>query len=144
MSSSGGTGDLTGGDQGAVSTASTTTTTGSAATTAAATTGATAATTDSQWFQHLLTTGPPSAAHVAHAPGGSSMDGTGINPLLLQMIHMQQQSMQQMIMMQQQWMAHGSSVTSAVSIGTRIPSSFWGTCPLLALFRFPAYVLTAF
>ena len=137
MSSSGGTGDLTGGDQGAVSTASTTTTTGSAATTAAATT-------DSQWFQHLLTTGPPSAAHVAHAPGGSSMDGTGINPLLLQMIHMQQQSMQQMIMMQQQWMAHGSSVTSAVSIGTRIPSSFWGTCPLLALFRFPAYVLTAF
>ena len=82
------------------------TTTASTSSTAAATAGvAAAATTDSHWFQRLLNMGPPSAAPVA--PAGSSMDVTGINPLLLQMIHMQQQSIQQMFMMQQQWMAHG-------------------------------------
>ena len=84
------------------------TTTASTSSTAAATAGvAAAATTDSHWFQRLLNMGPPSAASVTPAPGGSSMDVTGINPLLLQMIHMQQQSIQQMFMMQQQWMAHG-------------------------------------
>ena len=127
MSSTGGTGDLTGGGPGAVSTASTTATTSSAT----ATTGIAAATTDSQWFQHLLNMGPPSAASVNHTPGGTSIDGTGINPLLLQMVHMQQQSMQQMIMMQQQWMAaHGSSVNNTVSIGTCIPSNFGGDLPI--------------
>ena len=133
MSSTGGTGDLTGGAPGAVTTASTTaTTSGTAATTS--TTGAAAATTDSQWFQHLLNMGPHSAASVAHAPGGTSMDGTGITPMLMQMVHMQQQSMQQMIMMQQQWMAaHGSSVNNAVSIGTCIPSNFWGACPFACI-----------
>ena len=126
--STSGPGDLTGGGPGAVTTASTTATTSGAAATAGvtATAGIAAAATDSQWLQHLLNMGPPSAAQVTPAPGASSMDGTGINPLLLQMMHMQQQSMQQMFMMQQQWMAHGSSVTSAVSIGTCIPSSFWG------------------
>ena len=111
MSSTGGTGDLPGGVPGTVATATIAATTTSTSSTAA-TSGVTAATSDSHWFQHLLNMGPPP---VAPAPGGSSMD-TGMNPLLLQMITMQQNMQQQMIMMQQQWMAHGSSVNSAVSI----------------------------
>ena len=60
--------------------------------------------------------GPPVTAQVPPAPGGPSVDGAGFNPMLLQLMQMQQSMQQQMFMLQQQFMAHGSSVNTAVSI----------------------------
>ena len=120
--SSDGTSNLTGGvpctvtAAAATAAATTTATTASTAGTSNTTTGAIAATSDFTWFQHLLNMGPSSATQVPPAPGVPSVDGTSVNPLLLQVIQMQQSMQQQMFMMQQQWMAHGSSINSAVSI----------------------------
>ena len=114
MSSTDGTSNITGGVPCTVAAAAATATT--AGTSNTTTTGAPAATSDFNWFQHLLNMGPSSAAQVPPAPGVPSVDGAGINPLLLQVIQMQQSMQQQMFMMQQQWLAHGSSVNTAVSI----------------------------
>ena len=114
MSSPGGISNLTGGVPCTVSTATTSATT-TANTSASTASGVPAATSDFNWFQHLLNMGPLVTAQVPPSPGGPSVDIAGFNPMLLQLMQMQQ-SMQQMFMLQQQFMAHGSSVNTAVSI----------------------------
>ena len=100
--------------------------------TTASTTGAY---TDSSFFQQLLNLGNTGAPQLGPgvptpapgvpqpaAPGVSPFDGSGMNPIMLQMLQMQQSMQQQMFLMQQQWMA--SSVHTTVSIRNSFPFHF--------------------
>ena len=125
MSNSGGTDADTGGSS-------------SSETTAPAATAATTEGEVASLFQHVMNYGSSaassSAPQPAPPPGFPPMvppqDTSGVNPMVMHMMQMQQSMQQQMFFMQQQWMAHGSGIHNTVSILNIVLSQFLGVPPI--------------